>query len=54
MYAEWVELDLGNEVICKVFVFCTPDTPMADKQRLARRQALQAVLDLDQREAVRV
>lgn len=43
MYGEWVRLDLGNEIDCKVFVMCTPDTTDEELQKRAFAQLAKAL-----------
>ena len=37
-YYEWVELQLGEEVICRVALQCDVDTPAAEKRARARKK----------------
>lgn len=38
MYGKWVTVDLGESIECKVFVWCTPDTPDYELKNLAMMQ----------------
>ena len=35
MYGKWVTLNLGENIECRVFVLCTPATPLVELQEKA-------------------
>ena len=37
-FGEWVDLTLGEEVVCRVLVWCPVDTPAAEKRARARKK----------------